>query len=116
MKKYLINADINPQKQAGMMAFAAGDYNTAYTQFIASLQIKKNDPEALIYANNAIAASQKNALSIGVSVPIGGNLNVAKEILRGVAQAQQEINQKGGINGRFIKVAIANDDNNPRIS
>ena len=115
-EKILVSADNNPKKQAGTVAFANGDYNTAYTQFLASLQIQENDPEALIYANNALAATQKNELRIGVSVPIGGNLNVSKEILRGVAQAQREINQNGGINGRFIKVEIANDDNNPKLA
>ncbi len=112
----LVTADTNPTKQAGIIAFANGDYNTAYNQFLSSLQIQKNDPETLIYANNALAAIQKNEIQIGVSVPIGGNLNVAKEILRGVAQAQQEINQSGGINGRFIKIQIANDDNNPQLA
>lgn len=115
-EKILVSADTNPKKQSGIMAFANGDYNTAYTQFMSSLQIQKNDPEAVIYANNAIAASQNNELIIGVSVPVGGNLNVAKEMLRGVAQAQQEVNQSGGINGRFIKVQIANDDNNPELA
>ncbi len=115
-EKILVSADTNPQKQAGVIAFANGDYSTAHTQFLSSLQVQGNDPEALIYANNAIAALQKNELRIGLSVPIGGNLNVAKEILRGVAQAQHEINKSGGVNGRFIKVQIANDDNNPELA
>ena len=66
--------------------------------------------------NNAVAASKGSKLKIGVSVPIGGNLNVAKEILRGVAQAQNEINQSGGIKGKLIKIEIANDDNDPEIA
>lgn len=115
-EKILVSADTNPQKQAGVIAFANGDYSTAHTQFLSSLQVQGNDPEALIYANNAIAALQKNELRIGLSIPIGGNLNVAKEILRGVAQAQHEINKSGGVNGRFIKVQIANDDNNPELA
>ena len=115
-EKILVSADTNPTKQAGIIAFANGDYNNAHTQFLSSLQVYANDPEALIYANNAIANLQKNEIRLGVSVPIGGNLNVSKEILRGVAQAQQEINQSGGINGRFIKVQIANDDNNLKLA
>ncbi|PMB22344.1 ABC transporter substrate-binding protein, partial [Fischerella thermalis CCMEE 5319] len=39
-----------------------------------------------------------------------------QEILRGVAQAQDEINSKGGIDGKLLKVEIANDDNNPNIA
>ncbi|BAZ28217.1 extracellular ligand-binding receptor [Cylindrospermum sp. NIES-4074] len=49
-------------------------------------------------------------------MPIGGNLDVAKEILRGVAQAQDEINRSGGINGKLLQVAIANDDNDPNLA
>lgn len=51
-----------------------------------------------------------------MSVPIGTNLNGSSEILRGVAQAQNEINSSGGIKGVPLKVAIANDDNNPQIA
>ena len=114
--KILVTADTNPDKQAGVIAFATGDYRTAYAKFTSSLQINSNDPETLIYLNNAIATLQKDELKIAVSVPIGGNLNVAKEILRGVAQAQQEVNQSGGIKGKFLKVEIANDENNPELA
>ena len=53
-------------------------------------------------------------------MPIGGSLDVAKEILRGVAQAQNEINKRGGIthNGvkTLVQVQIANDDNDPEVA
>ena len=54
--------------------------------------------------------ANSNPLKIAVSVPIGGNLNVAKEMLRGVAQAQTEAIRDNKLN---VQVAIANDDNNP---
>ncbi len=78
-----------------------------------SLQLQRNDPESLIYLNNAKAATN-NPLKIAAVVPIGANLNIAKEILRGVAQVQEKVNQGGGINGRFLQVAIINDNNNPK--
>ena len=112
----LITGDSTPDKQVAAKAFAAGDYSRAAAKFSSSLQLYPNDPEALIYMNNAVAASKGSQLKIGVSVPIGGNLNVAKEILRGVAQAQNEINQNGGIKGTLVKIEIANDDNDPEIS
>ena len=112
----LITADSTPDKQVGVKAFAVGDYSRAAAKFSSSLQLYPNDPEALIYMNNAVAASKGSKLTIGVSVPIGGNLNVAKEILRGVAQAQNELNQSGGIKGKLIKIEIANDDNDPEIA
>ncbi|HCF29032.1 MAG TPA: ABC transporter substrate-binding protein [Cyanobacteria bacterium UBA11049] len=114
--KVLVSADINPDKQAGVQAFAAGDYNTAVDKFTSSLQINRNDPETWIYLENSAAAAISNTIKIGVSVPIGGNLNVAREILRGVAQAQYEINHSGGIGGRLIQVEIANDDNDPTLA
>jgi branched-chain amino acid transport system substrate-binding protein len=114
-ERILITADTTPQKQAGVQAFANGNYGEAANQFQSSLSAKRNDPETLIYFNNAKAASG-NPLKVAVSVPIGSNLNIAQEILRGVAQAQDEVNQAGGINGRLLSVAIANDDNNPQLS
>ncbi|HAZ48905.1 MAG TPA: ABC transporter substrate-binding protein [Cyanobacteria bacterium UBA11369] len=112
--KILVNQDRNPNKEAGVTAFAKGDFSTAISQLESSLRKKRNDPEAWIYFNNA-KATQNNPLKIGVSVPIGGNLNIAKEILRGVAQAQDETNNSGGINGMPLQVEIANDDNDPSI-
>ncbi len=113
--KILVAADTNPNKQDGVKAFAAGDFNGAISKFQSSLQSNRNDPETLIYLNNAKAAGS-NPLKIAVTAPIGGNLNVAREMLRGVAQAQDEVNNSGGINGALLQVEIANDDNNPAIA
>jgi branched-chain amino acid transport system substrate-binding protein len=112
-EKLLITADTNPDKEAGIRAFAQSDFKNATKKFQASLRRNKNDPETVLYLNNALARHHKNVLKIAVSVPIGGNLNVAKEILRGVAQAQDEINHSGGINGKLLLVEIANDNNDP---
>jgi branched-chain amino acid transport system substrate-binding protein len=112
----LIAADRTPDKQTAVDAFARGNYNDAIASFDASLKVKRNDPETWIYQNNAKAIASKNSLKIAVVVPIGSNLNVAKEILRGVAQVQEEVNSKGGIKGKLLEVAIANDDNDPAIA
>jgi branched-chain amino acid transport system substrate-binding protein len=114
--KILVTANSNPEKQAGVKAFASKEYVTALRKFDAALKSDRNDPETLIYRNNTSAARTKDIYKIAVSVPIGGNLNVAKEILRGVAQAQNEINQSGGVNSRLVMVEIANDDNDPEIA
>ena len=108
--KILITAHSNSAKQAGVEAFDKRNYDEALAQFNSALQSDRNDPETRIYLNNALAAKTKNAYKIGLSVPIGGNLPVAQEILRGVAQAQAELNQDGGINGKLVQVEIANDD------
>lgn len=108
----LIVSDITPQKTAGIQAFSQGNYAQAITYWQDSLKVKRNDPETLIYLNNA-QAQNHNPLKIAVVVPIGKSENIAKEILRGVAQGQQQINQKGGINGRYLQVLIVNDNNDP---
>ena len=86
-EKILVAADGNPLKLAAAKAFAAGDYSSAVIGYEASLKIKRNDPEAWIYQNNAKTYTANGFLKIAVSVPIGGNLNVAQKMLRGVAQA-----------------------------
>ncbi|MBD2096505.1 amino acid ABC transporter substrate-binding protein [Trichocoleus sp. FACHB-591] len=109
----LIEADATPEKRAGVAAFAKGDFEGAIAQFEASLRKRQNDPETLIYLNNARV--DDTALRIAVGVPIGSNLNVAQEMLRGVAQAQDEVNRNGGIDGVPLQVEIVNDENNPEI-
>lgn len=109
--RLLIGAQTTPEKQSGIKAFAQGDYDTAIVHFQASLQKQRNDAETVIYLNNAKAG--KDALRIAVSVPIGSNLDIAQEILRGVAQAQDEVNRGGA--GEPLQVQIVNDDNNPEI-
>jgi branched-chain amino acid transport system substrate-binding protein len=103
------------QKQAGSQAFAQGDFNGAMTQFQSALQAQRNDPEALIYLNNAEIGKQKS-YTIAVAVPIVNEPNPSSEILRGVAQAQAEVNRTGGINGVPLKVLIVNDDNKADIA
>ncbi|WP_448561217.1 ABC transporter substrate-binding protein [Trichothermofontia sp.] len=99
-----------PAKQTGVAAMAAGNYAEAIQQFQQSLQQDQNDPEALIYLNNARIGTQP-AYTIAVIAPLSQALNPAKELMRGVAQAQNQVNQTGGINGVPLKVAIADDGN-----
>jgi branched-chain amino acid transport system substrate-binding protein len=114
--RILVASQTTAEKQAGVQAFAKGDYQTASQKFQASLQKNRNDPESMIYLNNATAnANHAASLKIAVSVPIGSNPNVAQELLRGVAHAQDEVNLRGGINRRLLQVQIVNDDNNPNI-
>lgn len=113
-EKALISGDISPAKQAGMAAIAANNYPQAITNLESALTAKRNDPETLIFLNNARIGNNKS-YTIAVSVPISTDPNGSLEILRGVAMAQNEI-QGTGIKGIPLKVAIANDDNNPEIA
>jgi branched-chain amino acid transport system substrate-binding protein len=102
-------------RQRGIEAMAANNYAAAIAAFEASLASRRNDPESLIYLNNARIGSGL-AHTIAVSVPIANATNIALEILRGVAHAQNQINQAGGINGIPLKVTIASDDNDPEVA
>jgi branched-chain amino acid transport system substrate-binding protein len=114
--KILVTAHNSLAKQTGVSAFEQGDYAAAIDSFRLALKEERNDPEARIYLNNAIAAKTKDNYRIAVSVPIGGNLATAQEILRGVAQAQDQVNRQGGIDGKLMMVEITNDDNDPKIA
>lgn len=114
-EKLLVTAEVTPEKQAGINAIASQNYTKAVSTLETALKRTPNDPEILIYLNNARIGNQKSD-SIAVSVPITSDVNGAKEILRGVAQAQNEVNLTGGIKGIPLKVVIANDDNLPDIA
>ncbi|MBD1856718.1 MULTISPECIES: ABC transporter substrate-binding protein [Leptolyngbya] len=117
-----LSSDTTTQKQKGINAFKNGDFKKAKELFAASLATGegRNDPETLIYKNNAIANLTNNRLRIAVSVPISGDArNIGAEILRGVAQVQDQINGDGkgqGINGAMLEIVVADDQNNPEIA
>lgn len=113
--RILVSELVNPDKQAGVKAFAAGDFATAVTKLEASLKQYPNDPEALIYLNNARIGNNKS-LSLAVSVPIDSVTPIGLSMLRGVARAQAEANDNDGIGGIGLKIAIAADNNNPEMT
>lgn len=112
--KLLISSKITTEKQTGIIALAQKNYSEAITNLEISLKKIPNDPEALIYLNNGKIGDNK-FYEIAVAVPTNLDVDGAQEILRGVAQAQNKINQTNGINGIKLKVLIANDDNDPQV-
>ncbi len=114
-EKILVTVDDSPEKELGVEKFKTGQFEAAIAQFKVSLKVNRNDPEALIYLNNSQAAASGSFIKVAVSVPIGNNVNVAKEILRGVAQQQNEINQGRKIQGKLLQILIVNDENNAEI-
>jgi branched-chain amino acid transport system substrate-binding protein len=104
--------DGTENKLLGIRTYARGNYLEAREHFDRSLLQKPNDPESLIYLNNAIA-QQRNPLRLAVSIPATTDPHGAREVLRGVAQAQAETNNLNGINGRGLSITIASDDNDP---
>ncbi|MDJ0518328.1 MAG: ABC transporter substrate-binding protein [Trichodesmium sp. MO_231.B1] len=136
-EKLLISSKTTLAKEMGIQEFDSEKFARAIAQFRQSLQINKNDPETLIYLNNAIAQQKSNSnigekIEIAVSVPIGQESDIAQEILRGVAQAQSEfncglnkislaitniestLNCSGSFNGKFLQVTIADDEYLPK--
>ena len=104
----------NTYRDQGIRAFQQGNYQKAITLFQQAVDANKNDPEVLIYYNNALARKQGYPFTLAVVVPLDKNQddrNNGKEILRGVAQAQEQFKQKNGLNGRLLEIVIANDSN-----
>ncbi|MFN9404707.1 MAG: ABC transporter substrate-binding protein, partial [Dolichospermum sp.] len=113
----------NRFRDQGIEAFKNGNYQEAVNLFQQAVKANPGDPEVLIYYNNARASQNSSSVSLAVVVPIGSKTNNdnAQEILRGVAQAQDQFNDNQiknnlnnqGSNGLLLKVVIANDSNNP---
>ena len=98
-------------KDEGVRAMAAQDYWQAASKFKDALALSRNAPETRIYLNNALIGENKS-YSLAVSVP-ANKPDRAQEMLRGFAQAQDEVNQQGGINGVPLRLVIANDQDDP---
>lgn len=105
----------SPEKTKGVQAFAQGRYEEAVAWFTRAREKSPEDPETLIYLNNAkLVASKSNFETIAVAIPLGNPSDggdAGKEILRGVAQLQTELNNQE--QGFKLRVVIADDYNNP---
>jgi branched-chain amino acid transport system substrate-binding protein len=110
--KTKVSAPIPEYKRLGTVAMATRNYTEAVKQFTLDWNRPSRDPETWVYLNNAKIGDRPH-LKIATSLPIGKNAPVAAEILRGIAQRQQEINNNGGINGKPLWVELANDNNSP---
>ena len=105
----ILSGDISAAKQRALDALANKDYATAQAEFAAALSEDKNDPESVVYLNNA-EIGDRDAYTIAAAVPTNGDYTgQGLEIMRGVAQAQQDVNEAGGINGVPLKVLLVND-------
>ncbi|MEH2351531.1 MAG: ABC transporter substrate-binding protein [Nostoc sp.] len=112
--KNLTPGAVSAEKKEGVQAIAAKSYDKAIANFTAALKLNRNDPETLIFLNNARISSK--SYTIVASVPFGTDPNASLEILRGIAQAQNQVNSSGGVKGVPLRVGIANDDDNPEIA
>jgi branched-chain amino acid transport system substrate-binding protein len=133
-EKILIPGNSNPSKEEGILAFKRKHWDSAINKFIESLNKVPNDPETLIYLNNAIAMKRGNQLAIAIAVPAGESPNISEETLRGVAHSQSQLNCgsidnlakaiknnqpqicQGGIDNKPLLVEIVNDNNDSEIA
>lgn len=74
-------------------------------------QYRQKNPrngQALVALENTKIGSKKS-IKIAVVAPISDDLDKAEEMIRGLAQAQWEVNAAGGINGLPIKIIFVDD-------
>jgi branched-chain amino acid transport system substrate-binding protein len=102
------NPAFTAAKEAGITAMKASQFPQAAGEFDKALKIHKNSPETLIYSNNA-AIGDRTSYTIAVAVPLQSDLDGSMELLRGVAQAQTEVNKANGINGVPLRVTIVGE-------
>ncbi|MBO1066967.1 MULTISPECIES: ABC transporter substrate-binding protein [Nostocales] len=101
----------NIPRDKGIQAFQQGNYPEATKFFEQAKKANPYDPEVLIYYNNSLARQKGSPLTLAVVVPVDKSTITTQEVLRGVAQAQNQFNQNKGLNSRLLEIVIANDSN-----
>ena len=101
----------NIPRDKGIQAFQQANYQEAITLFQQAVNANRYDPEVLIYYNNSLARQQGSPFTLAVVVSLDKNKTTPVEVLRGVAQAQNQFNSNKGLNGRLLEIVIANDSN-----
>ncbi|TAG60409.1 MAG: serine/threonine protein kinase [Oscillatoriales cyanobacterium] len=99
-EKLLVQTSALWSKQRGINEFAEANYSEALKLLKQSWREDRRDPETLIYMNNALLkAINAEYYTIAIVVPIRRNqdgsivnADLAEELLRGLAQAQTEVN------------------------
>ncbi len=114
-EKILTPGAVLPLKQEATDQIAAGNLKQAVTLLEKARRANVADPETLIYLNNA-RIGQQRSYTVAVVVPLSTQPGSSAEVLQGVAQAQNQVNQTGGINGVRLKVTIATDNSQPEIA
>ncbi|WP_171815486.1 ABC transporter substrate-binding protein [Stanieria cyanosphaera] len=108
------NVTFTEHKETGNQLFLSGEYNKAFNEFKKALIVKRNAPETSIYYYNSLINNDiiKNQNSFTVAVIVPGKYKQidSKSMLQGFAQAQQELYEAGGINGKYLKIAIFIDN------
>ena len=95
------------QKSTASKAFADQNWDRAIQLYQQAVGADPNDPEAKIYLNNAQAKKSGNLMTMAIVVPVTPSVNEAKEVLRGVAQYQDEFNRT--LPRKYLEVVIVDE-------
>ena len=110
------NTNFREAKLRGVEAMSQENYSAAVEAFEEAIKLYPNAPETLIYLNNA-RIGERESHTLAIAVPIRDNAeDVAKEMLRGIAHKQNEVNSEGGINGKPLRILIADDDSDEEVA
>ncbi|NER97994.1 MAG: ABC transporter substrate-binding protein, partial [Symploca sp. SIO1B1] len=95
--------------KSGIEAFQRRDYGKAIEYFGQATQNDPDDPIPRIFLNNAKARDRGSHFTLAVVVP-QNDITIAKEILRGVSDAQDDFNQNASINGgKLLEITIVEE-------
>jgi ABC-type branched-subunit amino acid transport system substrate-binding protein len=111
----------NVDLEEGTKNFRKGEYKEAKKRFEQAKYVDPSDPVPYIYSNNAEARLQSEQKGqppwkLAVVVGIDSFEDTAREMLRGVADSQDEFNQASGKDERLLEIVISNDGNQPEFS
>jgi branched-chain amino acid transport system substrate-binding protein len=110
------NSDI----RQGIKLFNNQNYSLAIRSFQYALQTNQNLPDIAIYLNNAKTrignTNSNSAFNFAIVVPVTNQPDLAREMLRGVADAQTKFNEQGGLNNRLLQIAIVNDNDDETVA
>lgn len=101
----------------GIKHFAQGEFEEAENYFKKARDTAPHNPIHLIYENNAKALARGNPYKLAVVVPVDNHEEISQNMLRGVAFAQKEFNQKRENSYTpLLQIIIANDKNDQKIT
>ncbi|NJM46336.1 MAG: ABC transporter substrate-binding protein [Alkalinema sp. RU_4_3] len=112
----VLTNDDSASKQNGTEHLAAGQNIAAISALEKNRGKDRSDPETLIYLNNARIPQKSTPYTIAAVLPFNSQTKTANEVLRGIAQVQDQLNQAGGINGKPLKILLADDQNKPDVA
>ncbi len=100
-----------PEKETAREAIARKDYSTAISLLDNLVTTHPEDAEAhILKANTYVLLQGKAYYRIPVLTSMSGSDQEGSQLLSGLALAQSELNQAGGVRGKLLVLDIFNDD------